>query len=156
VFQGSLADLCRAMSADDNLRDRILGLMLNLAKTLGGDAYIPTETIAEYFDRVIFIPKRHFASWLNKSASEFGNEWGTAPEDKKARMRFSACRSAYLLKQMGAGQKVESMDDLKFDSELGRVELKPGRSLRTYSWLWSTESRIEYYFVPAEFLPKDD
>jgi hypothetical protein len=156
LFQGSLAELCRAMSEDDDLRNRTLGLMLTLAHNLGGDPYNPTETISEYFDRIIFIPKRHFASWLDKSANEFGNEWGSAGIEHKNKLKFSACRSAYLLQQMGAGQKVESTDDLEFDSGLGKVLLKPGRSLRTYSWLWSTESKIEYYFVPAEYLPKDN
>jgi hypothetical protein len=59
-----------------------------------------------------------------------------------------------LLEQMGAGQKVESTDDLEFAVGLGKVQLKPGRSLRTYSWLWSTESKIELYFVPTEYLPQ--
>jgi hypothetical protein len=156
LFQGSLAELCRAMSEDDDLRNRTLGLMLTLAHNLGGDPYNPTETISEYFDRIIFIPKRHFASWLDKSANDFGNEWGSASVEHKNRLKFSACRSAYLLQQMGAGQKVDSTDDLEFDAGLGKVQLKPGRSLRPYSWLWSTESKIEYYFVPAEYLPKDN
>jgi hypothetical protein len=155
LFQGSLAELCRAMSEDDDLRNRTLGLMLTLAHNLGGDPYNPTETISEYFDRIIFIPKRHFASWLDKSANEFANEWGGASGEHKTRLKFSACRSAFLLQQMGAGQKVDSVDDLEFDAGLGKVQLKPGRSPRTYSWLWSTESKIEYYFVPAEYLPKD-
>jgi hypothetical protein len=155
LFQGSLAELCRAMSEDDDLRNRTLGLMLTLAHNLGGDPYNPTETIAEYLDRIIFIPKRHFASWLDKSANEFANEWASATGEHKTRLKLSACRSAYLLQQMGAGQKVESIDDLDFDAALGKVQLKPGRSLRSYSWLWSTESKIEYYFVPAEYLPKD-
>ena len=155
VFQGSLADLCRAMSEDDDLRSRTLGLMLTLAHSLGGDPYNPTETIAEYFDRIIFIPKRHFASWLDKSANAFGNDWGSAPRERKADLTLSACRSAYLLQQMGLGQKVDSIDDLQFDSGLGKVLLRPGKSLRNYSWLWATESKIEYYFVPAEYLPKD-
>ena len=156
LFQGSLAELCRAMSEDDDLRNRTLGLMLTLAHNLGGDPYSPTETISEYLDRIIFIPKRHFASWLDKSAAEFANEWGTASAEHKTKLKLSACRSAYLLQQMGAGQKVQSMDDLDFDAALGKVQLKPDRSLRTFSWLWSTESKIEYYFVPAEYLPKDD
>ena len=81
--------------------------------------------------------------------------WGTASAEEKTRLKFSACRSAYLLQQMGAGQKVELMDDLEFDAALGLVQLKPGKALRTYSWLWSTDSKIEFYFVPTEYLPQD-
>jgi hypothetical protein len=155
VFQDFLAGLCLAMSEDHDLRNRTLGLMLTLAHNLGGDPNGPTETIAEFLDRVVFIPKRHFASWLHKSANDFANEWGIATGEHRTRLELSACRSAYLLQQMGAGQKVESIDDLEFDAALG-IQLKPGRSLRTYSWLWSTESKIEFYFVPVEYLPKDN
>jgi hypothetical protein len=157
LFHGSLTELCRAMSDDDDLRNRMLGLMLTLAHNLGGDPYSPSETIAEYFDRIIFIPKRHFASWLDQSATDFANVWGTATPEKKHQLKFSACRSAYLLQQMSLGNKVASTDDLDFDGALGKIQLKAGResSLQPYSWLWSTESKIEYYFVPAEYLPKD-
>jgi hypothetical protein len=155
LFQGSLAELCRAMSEDDDLRSRTLGLMLTLAHNLGGDPYNPTETIAEYLDRIIFIPKRHFASWLDKSANEFANEWASAISEHKTKLKLSACRSAYLLQQMDAGQKVDSIDDLDFDAALGKIQLKPGRSPRTFRWLWSTESKIELYFVPAEYMPRD-
>jgi hypothetical protein len=75
LFQGSLAELCRAMNEHDDLRNRMRSLMLTVAHNLGGDPYSPTETISEYFGRIIFIPKRHFASWLDKSANAFANEW---------------------------------------------------------------------------------
>jgi hypothetical protein len=157
LFLGSLVEMCRQMGYDDDIRGRIRGVMLTLAQNLGGDPYNPErETLAEYFDRAIFIPKRHFASWLDKSETEFATMWTAASTEAKNKLRFSACRSAFLLQQMGASQKVESLGDLEFDEGLGKVQLKPGRGTRTYSWLWSTESKIEYYFVPADYLPKDD
>src|SRR5262245_18423772 len=115
------------MSEDDDLRNRTLGLMLTMAHNLVGDPYNTTETIAEYFDRIIVIPKRHFATWLDKSANEFANEWGSADAKRNNELKLSACRSSYLLQQMPAGQKVESMDDLEYDPGLGKVQLKPGR-----------------------------
>jgi hypothetical protein len=158
LFHGSLSELCRAMSDDDDLGRRLQYLLLTLAHNLGGDPYSPSESMAEYFERIIFIPKRHFASWLDRSATDFANNgWARATPEEKYRLKFSACRSAFLLQQMSLRQKVASTDDLDFDGALGQIRLKAGResSLQPYNWLWSTESKIEYYFVPAEYLPRD-
>lgn len=154
---------CDAMSSED-IGNKLYGILINLSFAMGGDAYNPTqETVAEYLERALFIPKRHFASWLDKSLNEISMLYEEATSSEKSRMRLSVCRAAHLLELMLRNQRVtlkatgdpDPGPDIAWEDEAtGRVRVADGWRKEKFVWKWSTESGITYYFIPVNFFPK--
>jgi hypothetical protein len=113
--------------------------------------------MTEYLERTTFIPKRHFASWLDKTPERFAIDWGKAKTKEKNKMHEAACRSAHLLALMQNDLKVNKVDDLEMkDRSRGLIDLKHGaEEAKPFKWQVRNAAGIEYYYIPVEYLPRN-
>lgn len=153
-LQTMLRSTCDAMGGDD-LGTRLIGVLTNLAFTLGGDDFDRTrETPAQYLARRLFIPKQHFPTWLDKSPDEIDTVWRTANSRTRLDMRFNVCRSYFLLNMIERNQKIPSIDLIVWDDEaLGTLRVKDETKIKEFRWIVGTDTQIASYYIPVEYLP---
>lgn len=147
---------CKTMSKGGDIGKKLHQSLVNLTYGLSGDQYTPPETVSSYLERLLFIPKNSFASWLDKEPNDIYTYWENANDKEREKIRLSVCQTAYLLQQMEAGRRVKSRNSLIWDNpSTGKLKLRNDNDEKEFHWLWSTESGFSFYYIPIEYFPQD-